>query len=191
MKLRRLFFAFLLLLAAFQFCFSQEKPKTELIWKFGKVINDELLALYDNFYSSVYNSNSKGYIIVYGTKDDPLTKYIVERRIKGCFRWGERSDKNFVFVLSKEREEFEVEFWKVPNGADKLQYTETPRDYKLVGLTEPRMIYKLNIADEYCPLYFDIEFYSKFLELVCKVSSQTLDQQSNHIQMNHCFATFG
>lgn len=163
MKFHRLFFAFLISLAAFQFCFSQDKPKAVLIWKFGKVINDELLAVYDNFYSTVYDTNSKGYVIVYGTEDDPLTKYTFESHIKGCFRWTKRSDENFVFVLGENRKEFEVEFWKVPNGADKPQYTETPRDYKLVGLTEPRMFYKLNIADEYCPLYFDMEFYSKFL----------------------------
>lgn len=164
MKLRRFFFASLLSLAAVQFCFSQEKPKAELVCKFGAVINDTPQALFDNFHSSVHNTNSKGYVIVHGTKDEPLTNYIVERRIKGCFRWSKRSDVDFVFLLGENREEFEVEFWKVPHGADKPAYIEKPRDYKLVGLIEPIKVHMLSIDEEYCPLYFDMKFYSQFLK---------------------------
>ncbi len=164
MKLRRFLFVFLILLVAFQFCFSQGKPKAVLIDKFGKIINDELQARIENFYSSTYDTNSKGYVIVHGTKDDQLTKYTFERHIKGCFRWGKWSNENFIFVLGEDRIELEVELWKVPSGAGKPQYAETPRDYKLPKLTEPRKIYLLNIADEYCPLYFNVEFYSQFLK---------------------------
>ncbi len=164
MKLRKILLILICLFAILQTSFGQEKPQAILIDKFGKIINDDLLARFDSFYFSIYDTNSKGYVIVHGTKDDPLTKYTFERHIKGCFRMGKRSDENFIFALAEDRDKFEVEIWKVPNGAEKPQFIDMPRDYKLDELTKPRIVHKLNIADEYCPLFFDMEFYSKFLK---------------------------
>lgn len=165
MKLHQLFLTFLLLFAAFQFCLSQEKPKAVLDDKFGAIINDDLLARIDGFFQNITaDKNSKGYIIVHGTKNNSLLKYTFERHIKGCFRWANFPENNFTFVLAEDRDKFEVELWKVPNGAEKPQFIETPRDYKILELTKPRYVYKLNIDDSYCPLFFNMEFYSNLLK---------------------------
>jgi hypothetical protein len=180
MKLHQLFFTFLLLLAAFQFCFSQEAPKAVLFDKFGRVGNDELQAHIDPFYSSVRDTNSKGYIIVYGTKDDQLTKYIFERHIKGCFRYRKLPDEIFIFALGEDRNKFETELWQVPDGAEKPLFTETPRDYKISKLTEPRMISILSSDDDYCPLGFDMEFYSKFLKANSYINGKIIIREKTY-----------
>ncbi len=165
MKLIKVIFTILILLLTFQFCFGQEKPKAELIDKFSYESNDPLQARIFNLISAVKKSNSKGYIIIHSSTKDSLDKYLYERRIKNCFRWAKLPDKNFVIVLGEDRNDFEVELWKVPNGADKPQFTETRKDYVVTSLSKPKLIHKLQWNEEYCPLYFDLQFYSKFLKV--------------------------
>jgi len=163
MKSQKVFLVLIVLLAYFQICIGQEESKAVLIDTFSRGSNDDLLARIYNFFPFI-DKNSKGYIIIHGTKISPLSKYLYERKIKGCFQWVKYPVKNFDFVLAEDKDEFRVEFWKVPNGSDKPQFVEIIRDYKLSEMTEPYLIYQYSWFDEYCPLYFNLEFYSKFLK---------------------------
>ena len=144
-------------------CFAQEQSKAILVERFGGLTNDPLQATIYNFIEDITKTNSKGFIIVYGTKKSQLSKYLYERKIRGCFQWGNYSDNNFSFALGEDKNDFTIELWKVPVGAEKPRFEEAKRDYNLSQITQPHLIYQYSLSDEYCPLYFDMKFYSRFL----------------------------
>lgn len=163
MKLRKSFLFLLILLASFQIDFGQEKPI--LVDQFGRLSNDPLLARIDSFSQAVIAAeNSKGYIINYGTEKDQLAKYINERRIRGCLRWMKYPEDKFIFALGADKNELRTELWKVASDKEKPLFDEIKRDYSLSKLIEPRLVYQSSWVDEYCPVSFDMEFYSRFLK---------------------------
>ena len=120
MKIRRLFFTFLLSLAAFQFCFSQEKPKAVLFEEFGNINCEELLARMDAFYNVLSNDpSSQGYIIIYGKGDETVRKLSYELLINGSIKFRNFDKSRIVRIRGAERENLEIELWKVPAGAEK------------------------------------------------------------------------
>jgi hypothetical protein len=119
MKLRRFLFAFLISLAAFQFCFSQEKPKAVLLDEFGKFCSEEFSARLDAYISELFNNpTSAGYIVFYGEKTLPEAKnqhYSNATKYLTRFR---RIDMSRIMILRGEnRNEMLTQFWIVPVGA--------------------------------------------------------------------------
>jgi hypothetical protein len=171
MKLQNTFITSLLILFSLQFSFGQENNKAELIDNIvGGTYNDALLASVDMFYSILTRHKASGYIIIYGTRKDPVKKYIYERKIQGCFLNGKRYGKSFelgkdvVLSFGEDRSELEIEFWKVPDNSEKPQYAEMPKDYRLPGLNKRQLIWMWNPNEDYCLLFFDSEFFSRFLK---------------------------
>jgi hypothetical protein len=163
MKLRRLFFAFLLLLAAFQFCFSQEKPKAVLIDEFDKVTCDELsLRLDELFLALTTNEGSKGYIIISGYKNEPIKKYSFAEMIKGYANLTKLVNKRFVFIFN-DAENARTQLWLVPTDSDVSTFAQKTENYELPQTFKPTLIYA-NSWDEFCAESFSNELYSKFLQ---------------------------
>lgn len=125
MKLRRFLFAFLLSLAAFQFCFSQVKPKAVLFDKFNQVVLGELLARIDGFLQELEQKpDLQGYVVIYPEKN-PVTqdfKYYKRyaNQINNRIYQQSAVDESRIFIVrSKEKDTVEVELWKVPADAEK------------------------------------------------------------------------
>ena len=119
MKLRRLFFTFLLILAAFQFGFSQEKPKAILFDEFGKFCSEEFSALLDAYISELRrNSIVTGHIIFYGEKLFPEAQnqnYL--NAVRPFIRFRNFDMSRFIILRGENREKMVTQFWIVPAGA--------------------------------------------------------------------------
>ena len=163
-KSQKIIVTCLFLALAFQIGFGQESSEIELIDRFGRVSNDELLSRFDPFYQAINGTNSTGYILIHTSKNEPITKYLYGRKIKGCFLNRRVSDKNFIFAFVEDKKESGIEFWKVSKGVEKPKFTEIKPDYNLLGITQPHLVYDNSWEDDYCPLHFDLEFYAKFLK---------------------------
>lgn len=162
--------------------FAQEKSKAELIDRFGKASNDDLLARVDDFQSKLFKDHSKGYVILFG---DSLTKYRNKRRIEGCNLMRRYPEESLAFIFEKPQEYFNFEFWKVPDGSNLPRFTATVLDYKLDDLTKPVVLSSSMETDEFCRTHFDIEWYSHFLKANPRFSGKVvIDVRSNRLFHN-------
>lgn len=125
MKLRRFLFAFLISLAAFQFCLAQEKPKAELVFEFGNDGCEILLANMDYFYSELQNNpDSHGYVVISGKGDDTLKKLRYELLINGSIAFRKFDANRINKVRGAETNNLKIQLWKVPAGAEKPVFNE-------------------------------------------------------------------
>ena len=152
----------ILLLACFSISgfavFGQERPVQ--LDEFGPVTNDALMARVEYFANEILEKNSDGFAILRGP---PLMKYLMRRKIEGCLRWRGRPIDQLKFVYGEDREDLRVYFWKVPKGSELAPYSDQTFDYRLPQLKAPVELSSSSATDEYCPIYFDIDWYSKFL----------------------------
>lgn len=178
MKLRRLFFTFLLLLAAFQFCFSQEdKQKLVLLNSFTKPVCEELLVNLESFTSLINNdSNSIGYIVIYGglnSFENNFYKRYINYRLK---LWKLNANR-FSVITAKGEDELKVDFWiskdggkpKVSEEDFRYDLPQTKRRYLFVE--ESGEIVNVNGKPSFvgdcsacCIESLDLDLLSKFLE---------------------------
>ncbi len=164
MKLRRFLFAFLISLAAFQFCFSQEKPKAELIDEFGEVGCDELTAHLDVLFIDLMNDpNSKGYIIIYGDTKQPLRKYTYEKIIEEYIKLRKFDRSRIEFIHGKDKQTLRTELLKVSVDADELPFDEESWNYVLPQTFKSTMFHADSWISEVCPEVFGVELYSNFI----------------------------
>jgi hypothetical protein len=139
--------------------FAQDQP--ELVDKFGPQNNDQLMARVENFQTVLNKSpDSVGYVILRGTT---WAKYRNNRRIQGCNRWRKLPIDTFKFVFADTQESPEVEFWKVPKDIKSAKFTESSPDYRL-DFDKPVELSASRSTDEYCPTYFDLDYYARFMK---------------------------
>ena len=119
MKHRRFLFAFLISLAAFQFCFSQEKPKAVLIDEFGKVNCEELFTKFHRFTLEVFSEpTSVGYVVIHGKRSDLQQSDLYRKQIRGYVDSLSDEKISIMTVKGKDEEFLKTQLWKVPLNAD-------------------------------------------------------------------------
>ena len=139
-------------------CVAQEQPTK--VDQFGKASNDDLMAHVDWFQDQLLKSGSDGFVVLHGST---LSKYLNKRRIEGCNRWRRHPLDNFKFVFAPGQDDVSVEFWTVPKGFSSPKFTPTVLDYKRPNLKAPLELTHSMTTDEYCPTYFDLDWYADFL----------------------------
>lgn len=117
-------FLFLILFASVQICSAQEKPQAVLFYKFGHVVEESFYAFIDTFLSEIQgDKNYQGYVVIHPTKNSVKRNFIRERRYETIIESKislQKFDKNRIFIVrGDERDETEIELWKVPHGAEK------------------------------------------------------------------------
>lgn len=117
MKLRRFLFAFLISLAAVQFCFSQgNEQKLALLNSFTKPTCEELLANLEGFTSLINNeSNSVGYIVIYGGINS-FENNFYERYLNQRLKLWKVNANRLTVITAKGGNELKIEFWTSKNG---------------------------------------------------------------------------
>jgi len=117
MRLRRFLLAFLISLAAFQFCFSQEKNgNLTLLASIGEITYEELAAITDSLASEVYKTpNSVGYIVFYGGSNK-IENAFFKRAIVRNLRFRNFDKKKLFVVSSVSLEKPKFEFWLSKDG---------------------------------------------------------------------------
>lgn len=117
MNLRRLFFAFSISLAAFQFCFSQERNENlTLFASVGEITYEEIAAITDSLAGEVYKTpNAVGYIVFYGGSNK-IDNAFYKRAIVRNLRFRNFDKKRLLVLASINLEKPKFEFWLSKDG---------------------------------------------------------------------------
>lgn len=163
MILRRFLFTFLILLTAFQLCLSQEKPKAVLIAEFGNDGRESLLQRMDYFYSELANDpESHGYIIIYGKDDDTAGKLTYELWINGSIHFRGFDPNRVNKIRGAEAEKLNIQFWKVPAGAEKPTFEEGKWNFSFPPNTKPYVFHD-SYSDQICSYTSFEKVYAEYL----------------------------
>ncbi len=148
----------IVLLTAFVSSFAQNNPVQ--IDGFGRASNDELLARVDNLWNQL-RDGSHGVVILTSTK---LANHRNKRRIEGCNLMRRYPQDSLIFIFKKEEKDYDVEFWKLPPGPNPdPRFAATPIDYTLPELSRPLELTNSLATDDFCPVHFDLDWYSEFM----------------------------
>lgn len=163
MKSPKFFLALLILFAAFQICFAQEKVKPEVFDSFGEVTCEDVLGRLDIFYVALRaNPMATGYIVIHGNKNDKY-KFRYERTIYGSIEFRRFYDSNLKIVRAGHLEESFIQFWLVQPGAEKPEYVETQPDLTIPVDKKP-YIFNSTADDNFpCPSGSQLKLYSDYL----------------------------
>jgi len=138
--------------------FGQEPEKID---EFGQPSNDALSTRVKVFADQLANKDDAfGFIRVNGPK---WLQYRYLKKIEGCNRWWKRPVDLFKFTLGVEQDDLRIEFWSVPKSKKFNGFVPTVLDYRIPTLSEPVELTVSGGTDEYCPTYFDVEWFSKFV----------------------------
>ena len=123
MKLRKIFLFLTILFAAFQISFGQEKPVAVLLDQFGRITCEDLLARLDQFSTDLNNNpDSTGYIVIHPEKDSFKKAIPYVTWIKGHWTFRKLDETRFVIIKGEEKDLLDIEFWRLPTGADESFY---------------------------------------------------------------------
>jgi hypothetical protein len=154
------FVSIALLIFSFSFlALAQSPEKPQLVDRFGKLINDELQGRVMRFEDELAKDGSIGFVILKGPE---VGRYFDQRRIIGCGIFTKLPTDKLLFKFSDVQAETSIEFWKVPKGYDSAEFADATPDYKL-NLTEPVEMTVSMDSDDFCPRYFELDWYAKFL----------------------------
>ena len=151
MKLQKIFLVSVILFAFFQIYFGQEKPKAVLIDEFPAVPCDEFSARTDNFLIELHNnSDSQGYAVISGSNKDLRRMVGYELLTKGTIALRNFDKNRIVLVRGEEAENFQIQFWRVPPGAEKPDFKETKWNFVFPPEAKP-LIFHDDVSDGVCP----------------------------------------
>ena len=131
---------------------AQEKPDAVLLRKSGTITCEDLIATQDALIGELAaDSTATGYIVIYGTKSDAVKPWLTKQLVEGQNEFRRFDDGRLVAVRGRVEEEFRLEFWKVPLGADKPDFGESDWDYRLSKATRPFAFYSARNDIGACP----------------------------------------
>ncbi len=145
MKLITIHFIFLTLFAFSLTSLGQEKPQAVLLDEFASESCDPVLSRVDGFLAELKNDpTAKGFIIVYGDKDDHLHNLNYEQLLKDSVNVVRFDINRIKFVHGKNQENLRIQFWKILVGADAPAYDKGNWSYSLSKVKKPFIFYEEN-----------------------------------------------
>ena len=153
MKLTKVFIFFILLCISFQICPGQEKPEAVLVDQFGRITCEELWARLDQFSNELSNNpDSTGYIVIYPEKASVRTGIGYINLIKGHWNFRKLDETRYLIIQGAERDAVNIEFWRVPPGADDSFYKGEKWIAAAVKVKKAFVFNSLHIEDV-CPTF--------------------------------------
>jgi len=151
-----------ILLAAVQFCFGQEKPRAVLVDKFDQLICENMEARFDQLFIELQNDpSSTGYVVIYSGEKSFRKRFLYEIEFISHLKWRKFSTERIKVIHLAEGDRFGIELWKVPRGADDPFSAHQEVEYSLASLTKATVFG--NKFSEGC-FTFDAELYSNYLK---------------------------
>lgn len=143
---------------------SAQTAKAEMIDQVGRLNCDAFLARIDHFFYQMKNRpNSTGYAVIYRKKDSLFDGVYTERFLLDAISGWKLDRTRLTIVRGEERDETELEFWLVPEGAEKPQFREAALDFTMSPERKPFLLHG-NVEDGVCPTYsLDLGHVSEFL----------------------------
>lgn len=137
-----------------QICFGQQKAAV-MAGTFQRIQLGELWARIDVFIQQLQqNQESEGYVVIYPKKGSTARDLVLQERLAREINNRTYQHKDFdegrvKIILSKEKGEFVVELWEVPDGAEKPFAVERVWAEKPPDLTKPFIFGTEYIEDYY------------------------------------------
>ena len=140
---------------------AQQSTEPVQIDEFGQISNDGLMSRLENLYVELSKQkDSSAVAVLSGNSWERQTNL---RRIMGCHEWLKlRTDR--ISYRFTDVPEMKVEFWLIPNGTSLSISGTRPVDYDLSDLHKAVEFSASQSTDEYCPRYFDLNLYSRYLK---------------------------
>jgi hypothetical protein len=126
---------------------------------FGRISNDDLQARVQTFQSELTIDGAAGLAVLHGPG---LVPYFNQRRNIGCSRFLKWPEGMIQFRFANDQNGTRVEFWKIPKGFISTEFRPNVPDYRL-NLGKPIEMTVSMATDEFCPTYFELNWYAKFL----------------------------
>lgn len=141
MKFRQFIFIILFSLLGLQFVIGQEKPKAILLDEISQTNCCSLDARTDSLLIGIKeNADSKGFIIIFYPKRD----FFQSLRYERIFLARTNFTKNISIIRVETENEFKVQFWFVPNGAESSFDVDNKPSVSLANQTKPKLIFTTN-----------------------------------------------
>lgn len=169
MKSKTIPLILIVLFASFQIFFGQEKPKAKLVDEFRKITSEDFGARLDILFSELTQKpNSTAYVVIHNGKVlDNRERFRFEQLAKGYIKNARFDEKRIYIIRAKDLDEVKIEFWVVPEGAEKPSFTQVKWDSALPPNAKPYIFTTtdwservLNPAAE----YLDLNLFSEYLE---------------------------
>lgn len=157
----------IILFASHQICLGQDKSEAVLFNSFNKVVEEDVAARLEAFIQELTkNQNLQGYVVIHPEKNSIKQNFRMERRYERFIKKIIsilKFDKNRIdFVQTKESETIEIEFWKIPTGAEKPFSVEDKWAEIPPNLTKP-FVFGFTYIDEVFPNFVP-EFYADYIK---------------------------
>lgn len=159
----KLTFLTLLLSATF---YSQDKPKAILVDMFGPVSCEDIWARIDAFFIDLQNRpDARAYINIQVTNNKIETGVEIEQAIKGLITLKTFPKTRINFVRSTSPDDFRVEFWSIPPGADLPKFSAAKWDLSFPKNKKPYILSSSSSADGPCPdgEYLNLNVFAEYL----------------------------
>lgn len=153
----------LLLILAFQVSFGQEKPKAEILDSIGPSNCEELKKRAHGFLTDISKDpNAVGYAVIYEKKDGIKRSNWNERLLMKTVELGKFNKNILKVVYGEKKENYGIEFWKVPKGVEKPNYVN---EFLPDALPIPLKPFVFGYEDELdiCPT-FSVKTYVNILK---------------------------
>lgn len=164
MKSQKIFLVLIILFVSLQIGFGQEKPKAELIDDMGKETCESFWSRFDSFFNLLQNEpTSTGYIIIHGKKENSLPVNLrYERLTDGIVRFRNLDRSRLIIIRGEIRDDIQIEFWKVPAGAETPTFTEENWNFK-IEQNKPFVLRGYSEGDGICPTNTSVKLFADYL----------------------------
>jgi hypothetical protein len=171
MTLQKAILTHLILFLSIQICFGQQKPKAELFDEHGKITWEDFTARLDNLLHQLsQNPNSTAYIVIHNGKvSNNRERFRYEDYAKGHLAIrGFAAQKERVFIIrAEDRDEFQIQLWLVPDGAEKPTFSEVKWDVSILPTAKSHIFTKTEWTEESLVAYAEylvLDSFSEYLE---------------------------
>jgi hypothetical protein len=165
MQLPKNLLLLVILFVTSQIYFAQETPKAELIDEFGRLTCEDIIARQDALLNILNEEpTSTGYIIIYSNKKDSRAAWRMKMFIDGQTELRRFDQKRLTVFRGTDESEVNVQFWKVPAGAEKPEFKEIGWNY---DLSNRKKLFKFNSSEwdvSPCPIGSQFDSYSNYLK---------------------------
>lgn len=130
MKVSKTLLTFLILIVAIQQSAAQDQPYARLVDEIGPLPCGDVLQRVDNFMTEIQESpGSIGYAVIYPQRGKILEASERKTWIAGNIAFRGFYKDRFLVIRGEERENLQVQFWLVPSGAAKPEFSEQKWSY--------------------------------------------------------------
>ena len=168
MKLQNTIFICLIACLAFQNCFGQQTPKAELIDEFGSITWEELAARLDNLMNQLgQQPNTVAYVVIHNGKViNNRERFRYEQWTRGQLKARDFDEKRFYIIRAEDRNQLQIQFWLVPDGAKKPSFSKIKWDVALSTNAKAQIFTKTDWQNGLAtpPEYLSLNLFSEYLQ---------------------------